>query len=153
MVLLINIQRSYSTPFLRAIHELILLHLQRRSCQVVTTKHTWYATQQILEPGLSSLRPGISQQGAHPKPLPNARTSVPHQQPFLGSQSSKSASSLFRSQLQSNNHLATMSSPPPKLIEQDIIEGKNGQYEYGLANSLSLGCKEQPATDKAASIT
>ncbi|KAL5544589.1 hypothetical protein UlMin_008373 [Ulmus minor] len=170
-----NIQGSYSTPFPSgfpyprnienqrtpvASGQAMANHVSSSQNNLATSTevsplsstnqmHSRDATQQILESGMSSIRPGISQQGAFPKPLPNAWTSVPHQQPFPGSQSSKSASSLFRTQLQSNNHLATMSPPPPKLNEQDKTEGRNGPSGFGAvsANSQSLVGKEQPANE------
>ncbi|KAM5570880.1 hypothetical protein ABKV19_011498 [Rosa sericea] len=95
------------------------------------------------EPSVTS---GMSHQGAVPKVLTNVWTSVPLQQPLVSAEPSKASSQLFKSQLQTKNHLVTTFHGSPKLNEQGTRERGNGFSAFGVYSNLqSSGPKEQPS--------
>ncbi|PON70326.1 hypothetical protein TorRG33x02_256920 [Trema orientale] len=96
--------------------------------------------QQIPESDVAPATQLSAQQGAYSKMSPHIWTNVPRQQPLLA-QSSKVASSLFKSHPQSNNSPVTMFPGPPKLNEQEVLEGRSG---LSGVNSQSFAEKEQP---------
>ncbi|KAK9926098.1 hypothetical protein M0R45_023350 [Rubus argutus] len=121
--------------------EASLLNIADQSCSRVAAPKI---PDSDAEPSVTS---GMAHQGAVPKVLTNVWTSVPFQQPIVSAEPSKASSQLFKSQLQTNNHLGTTFHGSPKLNEQDTRERGNGLSAFGVysSNLLTSVPKEQPS--------
>lgn len=92
---------------------------------------------QILESDVGPATQPPVQQGAFSKVLPNAWTSVPRAQP------SQIASSSLKSQLQSNSSSVTIFPAPPKLNEQEAMEGRTKSQSFSEKEQQDKESSEQ----------